>query len=523
MNQRKRKGILSTIEWLGNKLPDPITLFVIGAISVLVLSEFVARSGWRILNPVSGEVEVAKSLLSTDGARWVWMNLVSNFTGFAPLGVVLVGMIGIGLAEHSGLVGAMLKGLVQMTPSNLLTPAVIFVGVMSSLALDAGYIVLPPLACAVFASAGRAPLAGLGAVFAGIGAGFSANLFITGLDPLLQSFTNTSAQLLLPDYEVDIRCNYYFMVVSTFLITLVGWGTTRWFVEPRFDEQDIAEQLAAFRTQDTEGKTVDGASGLSSGEIRGLVAAVVALAITSGIILTMVYRSDGSLHGTEELRPGVEVATWVRVLVPILFVSFLIPGLAYGIVAGSISSDRDAAKMMSDTMSSMGSYIVLAFFAAQFVSWFAESNLGTLIALQGVQTLQKMEMPLWMLVVSIVFLTGALNLFIGSASAKWALISTVFVPIFAGVGIRPELTQAAYRVGDSVTNIIAPLNPYIVIVLVFMQRYMPKAGVGSLISLMLPYAVAFSIAWIILLLCWMALGVPLGPGHDSLFIDAIKS
>jgi aminobenzoyl-glutamate transport protein len=211
----------------------------------------------------------------------------------------------------------------------------------------------------------------------------------------------------------------------------------------------------------------------------------------------------------------------VTVIVPILLVVFLVPGLVYGVVTGSIRSDRDVAKMMADTMSSMGSYIVLAFFAAQFVSWFGESNLGKLIALQGVQTLRQWEMPLWMLVVSIVMLTAILNLFIGSASAKWALISTVFVPLFAGVGISPELTQVAYRVGDSVTNIVAPLNPYIVVVLVFMQRYKPQAGIGSLISLMLPYAVVFGCFWVGLLLLWMATGAPLGPGHQDLFIPAI--
>jgi aminobenzoyl-glutamate transport protein len=210
---------------------------------------------------------------------------------------------------------------------------------------------------------------------------------------------------------------------------------------------------------------------------------------------------------------------WVTVIVPILFVLFLTPGLAYGIATGSIRSDRDVARMMNETMSSMGSYIILAFFAAQFISWFTHSNLGTLFALQGVLFLQSLQMPYWLLVVAIVLLTAVLNLFIGSASAKWALISTVFVPIFAGVGISPELTQAAYRVGDSFTNIIAPLNPYIVIVLVFMQRYQPKAGIGSLISLMLPYSLVFGVCWILLLLLWMISGLPLGPGHSSMFLS----
>jgi aminobenzoyl-glutamate transport protein len=211
------------------------------------------------------------------------------------------------------------------------------------------------------------------------------------------------------------------------------------------------------------------------------------------------------------------------VIVPILFVLFLVPGLAFGLATRSIKSDRDAANMMSDTMRSMGPYIVLAFFAAQFVSWFGESNLGKVIALEGVALLQSWQMPLWLLVISIVILAGTLNLFVGSASAKWALISTVFVPIFAGVGISPELTQAAYRIGDSVTNTITPLNPYVVIILVFMQQYKPKAGIGSMISLMLPYSVAFLFAWIIMLMVWMGLGLPLGPGDSPMFIAPIET
>jgi aminobenzoyl-glutamate transport protein len=527
-----RGGILNWIERVGNLLPDPITLFAIGALAVLLGSEWAARAGWTVQNPQSEQWETAVSLLSQEGLRWVWRNLVENFTSFPPLGIVLVGMIGIGVAEKSGLIGALLKGMVIVTPSVLLTPAVIFVGVMSSMAMDAGYIVLPPLACAVFARAGRAPLAGLGAVFAGIGAGFSANLLITGLDPLLQSFTQEAARILDPDYIVDIRCNYYFMIASTVMITFVGWAVSAWLVEPRFGQADIADQIAAversqqtrrqqLQKEQTAGQSVGEASNerFSSLELRGVVAAAVTLAAVSAGIMALIWHPQGALHGVVEPRPGWEVAVWVTVIVPILFVLFLTPGLAYGIATGSIRSDRDVARMMNETMSSMGSYIILAFFAAQFISWFTHSNLGTLFALQGVLFLQSLQMPYWLLVVAIVLLTAVLNLFIGSASAKWALISTVFVPIFAGVGISPELTQAAYRVGDSFTNIIAPLNPYIVIVLVFMQRYQPKAGIGSLISLMLPYSLVFGVCWILLLLLWMISGLPLGPGHSSMFLS----
>jgi aminobenzoyl-glutamate transport protein len=512
--------VLDWIERVGNRLPDPVTLFIIGATLVLLGSELAGRTGWTVQNPETGEIEVARSLMSSDGLRWVWLHLVSNFTGFAPLGVVLVAMIGIGVAEHAGLVGALLKSVMAVTPQRLLTPALVFVGVMSSMAADAGYIVLPPIAAAMFLQARRAPVVGLCAVFAGVASGFSANLLITSLDPLLQSFTQEAAQILDPDYQVDVRCNYYFMIASTIMITLVGWAVTHFWVEPRFTRRQIDEQMQHVVAAGDAEMPVDGVSQslLTGAEKRGLLAAAVSLLVAAGLVLAMILPQNGPLHDAYEKRPGWFVDAWVEAIVPILFFLFLVPGVTYGIAAGSIRSDRDAAKMMAKTMSSMGPYIVMAFFAAQFVSWFNESNLGKLIALQGVAWLRSMRLPTPMLVVSIILLTAILNLFIGSASAKWALVSTVFVPVFAGVGISPELTQAAYRVGDSITNSIAPLNPYIVIILVFLQRIVPKAGIGTLIALMLPYALAFGVAWTALLLLWMALDWPLGPGHSPLFL-----
>ena len=519
-------GLLRTIERVGNRLPDPVTLFIIGAAVVLILSEVAAVTGWQVRNPTTQETESVTSLLSGEGHTWVWSNLIDNFTGFAPLGVVLVGMIGIGVAEKSGLIGALLKSVVQVTPQHLLTPAVVFVGVMSSMALDAGYVVLPPLAAAVFARAGRSPLVGMAAVFAGIAAGFSANLLITGLDPLLQSFTQTAAQLLDPNYQVDIRCNYYFMIASTIMMTFVGWLVTN-KIEKGYSAEEIQAQVDASKAAEAggDGSSVDDGeqTSLTSAEQNGLMAAAGTLLVVGGGIMAMVLVPNAPLHGTIEPRPGWELAVWVSVIVPILFVLFLAPGLAYGIAAGTIKNDRNVATMMNDTMKTMGPYIVLAFFAAQFVSWFGHSNLGKVMALEGVALLQRFNLPLWLLVIAVVVLAGILNLFIGSASAKWALISTVFVPIFAGVGISPELTQCAYRVGDSVTNSIAPLNPYLVIMLVFMKKYVPKAGIGSLISLMLPYTIAFFICWVAMLMVWMGLDLPLGPGNSPMFIEPLSA
>jgi aminobenzoyl-glutamate transport protein len=501
---------LDWIERVGNRLPHPVTLFALGALLVLVTSAWGEYRGWQSINPATGEVVKAKSLLSAEGLRWVWLNLVGNFTNFPPLGVVLVAMIGVGLAEQSGLIGAMLKSLILVTPQKLLTPAVIFVGILSSMAADAGYVVLPPLAAAVYARAGRSPIVGLCAVFAGVASGFSANLFITGLDPLLQSFTQSAVRILQPDYIVDVRCNYYFMVASTFLLTLVGWGVTHWLVEPRFSPGQIAEQIACAQQQGLV--AADDQAGISPAERRGLIAALLVLLIAGGWVLWMVFSPGAALAGTVERRPGVFVSVWVEAIVPLLFFLFIVPGLAYGLAAGTIRSDRHAASMMSKTMAGMGEYIILAFFAAQFIAWFNESNLGKLLALQGVEFLRRLQLPVALLLVAIILLTSFLNLFIGSASAKWALLSTVFVPILYGMGINPELTQAAYRVGDSVTNSIAPLNPYMVIILLYLQKLNPNAGIGTLIAAMLPYAISFLVVWTIFLLVWVHIGLPLGPG-----------
>lgn len=530
---------LDFVERVGNKLPDPVMLFAVGAFAVLIGSELAVRFGWEEDDPKvptvaqqdQTEEEAAAvdstpeppakiqavSLLRRDGARWVWQNLVGNFTGFAPLGVVLVAMIGIGVAERSGLIGAILKCMIAFTPQMLITPSLVFVGVMSSMALDAGYVVLPPLAAVIFARMGRAPLVGIAAVFAGVSAGFSANLLITGLDPLLQGFTQTSAAFYDKEYVVDIRCNYYFMIASVFMITLAGWAVTALIVEPRFTMKQIKDQISAGEAGSGVATEQEQESPhLTSLEGKGLIWAAGALVIALGFLLSLILVDDWPLNGTPE---GAPFPTWVSAIVPMLFVLFLVPGIAFGIAVGTIKRDRDIADMMGKTMAGMGSYIILAFFAGQFTAWFGHSNLGTLIAISGVDFLKQFNLPPSLLVVAIILLTGFLNLFIGSASGKWALIAPVFVPLFMGLGISPELTQGAYRIGDSVTNTIAPLNPYVIIVLVFIRRYAPKAGLGSLVSLMLPYTIWFGILWTVMLLIWVMIGAPLGPDGAELIFE----
>jgi aminobenzoyl-glutamate transport protein len=512
-----RGGWLDAIERIGNALPDPTTLFMIGALLVALLSQLAAGLDWTVEKTVAREVvsepggqvslEIttvpvrAVGLLSSEGLYWMLRSMVKNFVEFPPLGVVLVGMLGIGLAEKVGLIGALMRGVLLAVPSWLLTPAVFFVGVMSSMGLDAGYVVLPPVAAALYASVGRSPLVGLAAVFAGVSAGFSANLFVTSLDPLLAGLSTESAQLLDAGYAVAATANLYFMIASTLLLTGVGWAVTAWWVEPRFEGKApeeggpvpvSREDLVAQR--------------LAPRERRGLLLAGLAALATLALFAAATLVPGAPLHGMDDRFPR-----WVSVIVPLIFLGFLVPGLVYGAATGTIRSDKDAARIFGETMAGMGSYIVLAFFAAQFIAWFAHSGLGEMLALTGGQALARAALPDPALMIGFVAVVMVANLFIGSMSAKYAFFAPVFVPMFMLVGISPELTQAAYRVGDSVSNVITPLNPYVVILLVFMQRYVSRAGIGTLVALMLPYTLVFALAWSVLLGAWMATGLDLGP------------
>lgn len=531
-----RPGLLDRIERAGNALPDPTTLFALGALLVVLGSEVAARADWRvektvtrvatevvldaagqpIVDPATGQPYLralrdargqvvrervqeevrAQRLLSADGIFWMLRNLVKNFTEFPPLGVVLVGMLGIGVAERTGLIGAGLKATLLAVPGSLLTPTLFFVGVMSSMGLDAGYVVLPPVAAALYLAVGRSPLVGLAAVFAGVSAGFSANLLPTSLDPLLGELSTAAAQLVDPDYHVAATANWAFMVASTVLITGVGWAVTAWWVEPRMATRDSAIRPAE----------ADGRAPLTPSERRGLRWACVTAVAAIAVFAAATWLPGAPLHGDDGPFPR-----WVRVIVPLLFLGFLLPGIVYGALTGSLRSDRDAARMMGETMASMGPYVVLAFFAGQFIAWFAHSGLGEMLALAGGRALASAALGPAVLMVGFIAVVGGGNLLIGSMSAKYAFFAPVFVPMFMQVGVSPELTQAAYRIGDSVTNVITPLNPYIVIILVFMQRYAPQAGIGTLVALMLPYALVFGVAWTALLVVWMGLGLPLGP------------
>jgi aminobenzoyl-glutamate transport protein len=505
--------LLDRIERVGNALPDPATLFVLGALAVMLASQVAVSLDWSVEKNISRDGAVvqqtvtAVSLLSGDGLYWALRSMVKSFVEFPPLGVVLVGMLGIGVAERSGLIGAFLKSVMLAVPGVLLTPAVVFVGVLSSMGLDAGYVVLPPVAAALYQAVGRSPLVGLAAVFAGVSAGFGANLLVTSLDPLLAGLSSESARLLDPGYSVAATANLWFMIASTLLLTAVGWAVTAWWVEPRFRDKpaeqggpapSFSSDLAAHSLGERERRGL-----LTAGATVG--AGLVLLALAHGLPGAPLAGSDGPFP------------RWVAAIVPLLFLGFLLPGIAYGIATGTVRSDRDVAKMMGETMSGMGGYIVLAFFAAQFIAYFKYSGLGEMLAITGGQLLVRAQLPPSLLMVSFVGVVIVGNLFIGSMSAKYAFFAPVFIPMFMQVQISPELTQVAYRIGDSVSNVITPLNPYMVIILVFMRRYYADSGIGTLVALMLPYTLAFGLAWTAMLVLWMATGVELGPAGPLLY------
>ena len=492
---------LNRIEETGNRLPDPATLFVIGTGIIMVLSWVATSMSWEVHSDLTGTL-ISQNLLSSEGIWWLLSNMVNNFITFPPLAIVLVGMLGIGLAERSGFLPALLHRSILLVPQSLLTPATIFLGIMSSMALDAGYVVLPPIAAALYIAAGRSPLVGIAAVFAGISAGFSANLLITALDPLLSGLTQTAAQILVENYQVAVTANWWFMLASTILLTVVGWAVTAWFVEPRvgLDHDLVTDKDQLLNLEDSNEK---------KGLIRAILATGIALIITALFI---------TIPGAPLYGAGSHFSRWIEATVPLLFILFFIPGIVFGLSTGKIKNDKQVVKMLGDTIAHLGPYIVMAFFAAQFIECFKYTGLGKMLAITGGQWLVAMEFNASMLLTGFILMAMSANLLIGSASAKYAFMAPVFVPMLMQVGFSPELTQIAYRIGDSVTNVITPMNPYMIIVLVELQRYRKNAGFGTLIALMLPYTVVFAVVWIAMLLIWMNIGLPLGPSGE-LFIN----
>lgn len=491
---------LDGIERVGNKLPDPAVLFLVMIVLVWGISALLDGTSFTL---PTKDGPLQKTVISQfTGERLVGFlaDMVPTFTGFHPLGVVLVALMGVGVAEKAGFIDALLRRLIEVTPAKLLTPAIVFVATISHTASDAGYVLVIPLAGAIFHACGRHPLVGIAAAFAGVSGGFAANPLPSGTDPLLQGLTQAAVGILDPDRTVNPLCNWFFTASSSILVTLVGWFVTERIVEPRIGKTPLDGEAASAPAERSD----------SRADIRPLrIAALVALLGIVALALASYpeaspFRSakTGALTGND--------APLMKAIVPLIALTFLAPGIAFGFVSGRFKSHRDVVSAMSKTLGGMGYYLVMAFCAAQFIKVFNDSQLGALLAVKGAELLRSMNTPTAVTLVAVVILTSIVNLFIGSASAKWALLAPILVPMLMQLGISPELTQATYRVGDSLTNIVTPLMIYFPLVVTYCQRWVKGTGVGTLTSIMIPYSFTLGIFWIAYLVIWWSLGLPLG-------------
>ncbi|MBL9188955.1 MAG: AbgT family transporter [Opitutaceae bacterium] len=494
--------ILDRVERAGNALPHPATLFIVLSAAMVLLSWLCRLLGVEVAHPLTGAAVRPVNLLSVEGLHLFVTGLLPNFLNFPPLGPVLVCLLGLSVAEHSGLLGAMVRLVVGWAPRRLLTVMVVFCGAMSHTAGDIGYVLLIPLSAALFHTSGRHPLVGLAAAFSGVSGGFAANLLLSPTDVVLAGLTEQAARLIAPAYTVSPMANYYFLGASVLLVTAVGALVTDLVVEPRFKAyrgEIKPEPLAPLIRQEKLGL------GWAAAAVLGL-----ALFVVVGLVPAGGYLLDPE-------RPGFVGSYFVRGLVFFIFVFGLVPGLVYGLAAGTLRRDADVYRGMQKNMELIAGYLVVVFFIAQFVSIFKWTNLGVILAVKGAAILQALHLGFVPLLVGLILLTATINIFLGSASAKWAMLAPIFVPMFMLLGYSPELTQAAYRVGDSLTNIITPLSSNFPLVLMFAQRYDPRAGIGTMTATMLPYSLANMVFWTLMLVGWVLLGWPVGPGSPLVF------
>ncbi|MBK9097659.1 MAG: AbgT family transporter [bacterium] len=494
---------LTIIEKVGNALPHPATLFAIFAVAIIFISGIVSALNLEVIHPATGESIKPVSLLTVEGLHMIIVKMVTNFTSFAPLGTVLVAMLGIGIAESSGLMSAGLRLLVIKAPKRLLTFVIVFAGILSNTASEVGYVLLVPLAAIIFLAVGRHPIAGLAAAFAGVSGGYSANLLLGTIDPLLAGLSEEAAHIIDPTYSVNAACNYYFMFVSTFVIAAAGTWVTEKIVEPRLGKYE-------------GGAAPEELNPLTKEEKKGLWYALIAGILLTVIILIGLVPDNGFLRelGTGDLLNS----PFMKGIVAFIFIGAGLMGIAFGIGAKTFKNDTDVMKGMGKSIESLGVYMVLVFFAAQFVAYFNWTNIGLIVAIEGAEFLKSSGLGAVPLMISFIIVSGFINLFMGSASAKWAIMAPVFIPMFMLLGYSPEFVQVAYRIGDSTTNIISPMMSYFALIVAFVEKYESKAGIGTVIATMLPYSFFFLLAWTLLFILWMILGLPVGPGA-GLFIE----
>lgn len=496
---KKKKGIgqsfLDVIEKLGNKLPDPIVLFMLIAGLILVASWIAGTLGVSVENPADGETIEAVNLLSGEGIAMILTEAINNFGAFPPLAMVLVVMIGIGIAEKTGYFEALMKRSLEITPGFLIIPMVIFVGIISNVAGDAGPVILPPIAAMIFIRLGLNPIGGIFMAYAATNGAFAANFILGMTDALAVAFTEPAAQLVNPDYTGNIAMNYYFIAVSAIFLMLIIYFVAKKISIPRLGKYD--------------GPPVD-EDPLSKKEKSALTWANISAIIVVLIIAAGALLPDGILRNAEtgsilQESPLMDSAVF---LITILF---FVPGLVFGALMKNLDGTKGFAKMLGDSMGSMGQYIVLVFFAAQMLAYFDWSNLGPILAVAGSDLLETINLTGIPLFIGFILVVALINLLIGSASAKWAILAPVFVPMFMFLGYDPAFTQMLYRIGDSVSNPIAPMMPFLPLIIMYAQRYQKDIKLGTVIANLLPYSIALLISWSVFIIIWYLIGLPVGP------------
>lgn len=493
--ERKSGGVLGAIERAGNTLPHPFILFLYITAGLAVLSAVLSLMGVSAVNPTTGETVTVQNIISRDGLVWIVENMLLNFSGFAPLGLVLAMQMAIGLAEGSGLLDTFMRRAILGVPLWALSATVLFLGINGSIASEASIIVIPALAATAFQAVGKHPIAGLIAGYAATNAGFAANILITGTDALLYGVTEDAAQMIDPSVTLTPAINWYFMIVSCLVLTVVGVFVNDRIIVPRLGEYKGSEKADERTATDLEKK------GLRNAGIFTLIYAI--------LLLICLVPQNGLLRGE---NGSILESPFITGLVPILIVYFVLAGVVYGKTVGTIKDSGDIPKMMANSLQSLTGYIVLVFVIAQFINMFSYTNLGTIIAVNASDALQKVGFTGIPLVIGVILLTIVVNFFMTSGTAKWYIFAPIFVPMFMLLGYTPEFAQVIYRIGDSIANPLTPIYPYLPIVIGMAQKYEKNTGIGTIISMTLPYSIAFLIVWIVQVIVWMVFNLPLGPG-----------
>lgn len=493
-------GFLDFVERVGNKIPHTFILFVLLTIVIMFLSAGLASMGIKVINPATQKVFAVKSLLSTDGVLFLLKNMTKNFIGFSPLGLVLVMALGIGAAEHTGMLFAMMRhAILNIKASPFVLTCIIFIiGICSNIASDAAYAIMPPLCGMIFMVLGRHPLAGVAMGFAAAAAGFTANLMVAGTDALVAGISTEAMKAVQPGYVVPVTANYFFMVASTFVMGVVGAFVSLKIVEPRLGKYTGNVHL--------DGEQVD------PREKEGLKFSAKCTAAYLAILIAVVAPANSFMRNAK--TGSLLNSPFMDSLVPLIFFLFLIAGVSYGIKVGKIKNVSDIPKLMTVSIRDLSGFIVLVFMMGQFVACFNWTNISIVLAVNGAEVIKDMNLSGYPLFIMFILLTAFVNFFMTSGAAKWTIFAPIFIPMFYMLGYTPEFTQLLYRIGDSPFNPSTPLSAFMPLIIGFMQKYDEKAGMGTVISCTMPFSICMLLVWILMIVVWVSFSLPIGPGVE---------